>query len=363
MKRKLVNEDLIKIQTLLNQLHINGKQVTFDFTELTVESDGELLWNGDGGELPSEGLDLQSEEAILAEILAKSEVPEQTGLRYLQLFWEYFETDMDQIVFSFYNVKLLQAIDQLFSRGLAPEEVKKILEKGDSFFSPDAQPLDQLSAQPSNQLSDPLSEKSIKLAREYFDSEDPLMEFADEEDESNKSDWVGKASKWALGVLAVIILLAIGSYQVGLLRPVGLYPGARDNSEAVSDERTGEEREQEEEPQQEKIEEEQGGEETEIPIIFPMLTPQEITVIVLNGSGRSGVAGRFAEKLEQRGYQVVDVDNADHFNYIGSQVINRLEGDEVYDVLALIPQAELFYEFQGEGEPMITVILGADYTE
>ena len=357
MKRKLVNEDLIKIQKLLNQLHINGKQVTFDFIELTVEASVEPPGAGENGELLSEGLELQTEEDILAEILAKSEVPEQTGLRYLQRFWEYFETDRDQIVFTLYNMKLLQSIDQLFSRGLAPDEVKKILEDGDDLFSLAA----QSAAQPSEQPSDQFSDQSIKLTREYFDSEDPLFEFGDEENERSKTDWVGKASKWALVALGVLILLAIGSYQVGLLRPIGLYPDARNGFEKASEERAGEKGEQERDSQQEKIEEEHGGEETEAPVIVPILTPEEITVNVLNGSGKSGVAGRFADKLEQLGYQVMDVDNADHFNYSRSQVINRLEGDEVWEVLELIPQAELLSEASGKKETMITVIIGSDY--
>ena len=345
MKRKLVNEDLIKIQKLLNQLHINGKQVTFDFTELTVEAGLEPPGSGEREELLPEGLELQAEEDILAEILAKSEIPEQTGLRYLQLFWEYFETERGQIVYSLYNVKLLQAIDQLFSRGLAPEEVGKILEAGDSLFS---------STQSVAQSPD---QSSLKLARDYFDSVDPLMGFAEEEDEIEKTNWVRRASKWSLGVLAVLILLSFGSYQVGLLRPLGLYPGSRDVAEGTLDERAVQEREQEQD-----IEEEPDVEELAEPVV-PVLLPQEITVIVLNGSGAPGVAGLFAEKLEQLGYQVVDVGNADRFNYSSSQVINRLEGDEVLTVLALIPQAELLSEARSAGDAMITVIVGSDYTD
>ena len=341
MKRKLVNEDLLKVKKLLNELHINGERVTIDLTDLTVETSGELPEDGDSGEVSPEGLDLQSEEEVIAEVLAKSEVPEQTGLRYLQRFWEYFETDREQIINSHYNVKLLQAIDHLFSKGMAPEEVKTVLDDGNSLFSS-------------------ISESSREMAREYFDSMEPLNDYEEKEDEEDKTDWTAKAGKLGLVALAVLFLVAIGSYQLGFLRPLGIYPGSGDSFEGVVNERA--DGEQQDEQEAEDAGEAPNGEEIADPVV-PALMPEDITVNILNGSGAPGVAGRFGDELERAGYEVVDVDNADSFDYSRSQVISRLEGDEALEVLAAIPQAELLFEAPREDKTMITVILGADYVD
>ena len=335
MKRKLVNEDIIKVKKLLSELRISGEQVIFNLNEYTVETPGGL--HGEDGTVPVEELATQSEEEVIAGIIAKSEIPEQTALRYLDSFLPYFETEQDKILFSTYNIKLLQVIDQLFSRGLAPEEVHEILAEGDKVFSS-------------------MSEPSKEIAREYFESPELDMEFQDEDYENRETGWGGKAAKGGLIALAVLILIAIGSYQLGFLRSLGIYPGSEEISEEALNgrERPVEEREEE------AGEEDNGGETTE-PYV-PALMPEEITVEVLNGSGAPGVAGKFAEELQELGYQVVEVDNADSFDYSRSQVINRLEGDEAWEVLGKIPQAEFLSEIYEEGDAMITVILGSDYS-
>lgn len=335
MKRKLVNEDLVKIKKLLNQLQINGKRVTIDLTEQTVEFDAEA--SGDQEIITPEGAELQSEEQIIAEILAKSEVPEQTGLRYLQNYWDYFEIENEQLIYSPYNVKLLQTIDQLFARGLAHDEVKAKLDEGDDLFAT-------------------MPESTKEFARDYFDSLEPMEPLPDydEDEDEQEADWTKKAFKWSLAALVGLLLIAVGSYQLGFLRPLGFGPGGVAAPEVNGE--IGEEREQDENGIS------NGEEETEPAV--PALTPEEITVEVLNGSGAPGVAGQLAEHLEEAGYQVVDVDNADSFDYIRSQLINRLEGEEeAWELLELVPQAELLSEESAEGEPMFTIIIGADYTE
>ncbi len=94
------------------------------------------------------------------------------------------------------------------------------------------------------------------------------------------------------------------------------------------------------------------------------ILPRElITVAVLNGSGVAGIAAQVAELLEEKGFQVVDVDNADSFDYPRSQVISRQDGMEpAREVAVVIPGSELLKE-PVEGSPaMVTVIVGKNFT-
>ena len=78
------------------------------------------------------------------------------------------------------------------------------------------------------------------------------------------------------------------------------------------------------------------------------LVPDDVTVQVLNGVGRPGVAGDMAEFLEERGFTVADVDNAPRFDdraptsigYVGEEhrllaelVASFLPGAEVRELI------------------------------
>jgi hypothetical protein len=94
------------------------------------------------------------------------------------------------------------------------------------------------------------------------------------------------------------------------------------------------------------------------------ILPRElITVEVLNGSGVSGVAAQVGQLLEDEGFQVVRIDNADNFEYQRSHVISRLEDIEpAKEVAILIPGAEFFKEPLGECPAMVTVIIGQNFS-
>ena len=94
------------------------------------------------------------------------------------------------------------------------------------------------------------------------------------------------------------------------------------------------------------------------------ILPRElITVAVLNGSGVVGIAAQVADLLEEKGFQVVDVDNADSFDYPRSQVISRQEGMEpAREVAVMIPGAELLKEPVDGSPAMVTVIVGKNLT-
>lgn len=87
-----------------------------------------------------------------------------------------------------------------------------------------------------------------------------------------------------------------------------------------------------------------------------------VTVEVLNGSGEPGVASSVAEKLEGEGFEVVNVDNADSFDYERSQVISRVADVEyAREVAILIGGTELVKEPVADYGAMVTVIVGENF--
>ncbi len=89
---------------------------------------------------------------------------------------------------------------------------------------------------------------------------------------------------------------------------------------------------------------------------------EDIIVEVLNGSGVPGLARRTAEYLEGEGFTVVNVADADHFNYENTRVISRLDDvTPAKEVAVLIQGAQLLRETVPETEVMVTVILGKDF--
>lgn len=337
MKRKLVYEDLIELKKLLGKLQISSDQVSFDLREGSVETTGETF--GQHAVLPA-SINLRPEEEIIALISDKNGIPESTGQRYLHYFRDYFDqTEQGKIAFSPYNIKLLQTIDQLITRGLAPEEVSKLFQEGESLSSAD-------------------SASYAELTREYFNTTEQSLDTPWDDQETAKQGLGRKAFKWSLVGLVLLFAVVWGSYQMGYLEPLGFYP--RFKAEAPPAEITDGETAPDTELKGRAEQREQPDEEIPEPA-EAVLMPGEITVDVLNGSGSRGVAGLFAEQLRQLGYQVEKVENAAHFNYNRSQVISRLQGDEAWAIQSIIPQAELLHEAPAEGKPMVTVILGKDY--
>lgn len=94
------------------------------------------------------------------------------------------------------------------------------------------------------------------------------------------------------------------------------------------------------------------------------ILPRElITVEVLNGSGVAGIASKAAEVLEEEGFQVVKIDNADSYEYQRSHVISRLEDIEpAKEVAVLIPGAEFFKEPLPDYPAMVTVVIGKNFS-
>jgi hypothetical protein len=66
--------------------------------------------------------------------------------------------------------------------------------------------------------------------------------------------------------------------------------------------------------------------------------------------------------LHEAGFQVINIGNADHFDYQLSQVISRVEDPRfAKDVAAMIPGAELLNDPIPDYPAMVTVILGKNF--
>lgn len=93
-----------------------------------------------------------------------------------------------------------------------------------------------------------------------------------------------------------------------------------------------------------------------------ILPRQLVTVEVLNGSGVAGIAGKVALMLQEHGFQVVNVDDADSFDYARSRAISRQAEMEPARAVADIVGAELLKEEVPGFPAMVTVIVGKDFS-
>ena len=101
----------------------------------------------------------------------------------------------------------------------------------------------------------------------------------------------------------------------------------------------------------------------EIPEPRSESVPAGIRVEVLNGSGRNRVARKVATVLREKGFDVVNIDNAESSDFAKTVVVDRVSGDMRYArLLARIigcgevvaqPDPSLFLE--------VTVIVGGDW--
>ncbi len=94
----------------------------------------------------------------------------------------------------------------------------------------------------------------------------------------------------------------------------------------------------------------------------PPLSREEITVEILNGSGVAGLARRTAKFMEEQGFIVERIADADHFNYERTRVISRLDDvSPAKEVAILLRGAELIKEVKPDSKAMVTIILGLEF--
>lgn len=89
---------------------------------------------------------------------------------------------------------------------------------------------------------------------------------------------------------------------------------------------------------------------------------ENITIEVLNGCGITGLANQVAQLLQNEGFSVTRITNADNFDYTVSQVISRTsDSGPAKDVALLIPNAQLLTADTPGADVLVTVIIGKNY--
>lgn len=87
---------------------------------------------------------------------------------------------------------------------------------------------------------------------------------------------------------------------------------------------------------------------------------KDIKVAVLNGNGAKGIASKVAEKLESEGFKVVEIANADNFDYDTTTIIYPKENRDDAEKLAKILVTADMMEQTTDSTTLTTVIVGKD---
>ena len=88
--------------------------------------------------------------------------------------------------------------------------------------------------------------------------------------------------------------------------------------------------------------------------------PEPLQLTVLNGNGRAGVAQEVANSLRSKGYEVVSLGNAEHFNYPETQIVVSATDVERVQDLAVDLGATVLIADQSSGSK-VTIIIGQDF--
>ncbi len=94
----------------------------------------------------------------------------------------------------------------------------------------------------------------------------------------------------------------------------------------------------------------------------PILTPAEITVVVLNATQRSGLAGRVTETIGLLGYQMLEA--ANYANPLEDSVLWYVEGfeDEAAALARVLP--DMMVELNPEApQADLVIVLGSSFEE
>lgn len=88
-------------------------------------------------------------------------------------------------------------------------------------------------------------------------------------------------------------------------------------------------------------------------------------VIVLNGIGTSGLAGKVAMKIIKAGYEVIDIKNANSFNYKNTLIIiySQKMQDRAISVQRALGYGNVMLELDKQGLTDMTVIIGKNHKE
>lgn len=85
-------------------------------------------------------------------------------------------------------------------------------------------------------------------------------------------------------------------------------------------------------------------------------------VIILNGCGAPGIGGKVAGQLIEQGFRVIDIKNADNFDYKVTQINTSEEGREVaLQIKSILGAGLVKIEKQTQELVDVTIIIGQDY--
>jgi len=88
-----------------------------------------------------------------------------------------------------------------------------------------------------------------------------------------------------------------------------------------------------------------------------------IRVEIFNGNGLPGVAHRMAKELELQGFEIVNIDNADRFDYERTKVIVYSKGVNLDNQFKqLFKEGEIVKDYQDNTKSDVAIILGKDMT-
>jgi hypothetical protein len=93
----------------------------------------------------------------------------------------------------------------------------------------------------------------------------------------------------------------------------------------------------------------------------PTSNGQVIRVQVLNGSGEAGIATRVASYLREGGFHVVEVRNADRFDYFPTLVLARTrQPGPAQEVARYLGSPPVLLQSWESGAVQVTLIIGRD---
>lgn len=97
--------------------------------------------------------------------------------------------------------------------------------------------------------------------------------------------------------------------------------------------------------------------------IKPVRSVSDNRVIILNGSGLPGVARKAADSLIGKGFKIIDVKNADNFNYERTQILiyNENKAGAAKEVKNLIGPGAIIAKSTPQDVADIVLILGKDF--
>lgn len=94
----------------------------------------------------------------------------------------------------------------------------------------------------------------------------------------------------------------------------------------------------------------------------PSVSPEEVTVTVFNATDREGLAGRTADALRSRGFQIEGVDNAEPVD--GSGVVRHgADGGEQAELLAETVGQGVTTQLDDRGGTAVDLVLGPDWED